>query len=126
MQARPHTPQSFTLFIRSKPSSRTPLQSLSWLSQISTPPLVIWHSQPSGSSLSRFTKPGLHASRRQRPMEQTAVALAKSQVLPQVPQFFGSVLRLKSSSTRPLQLSSRPLHSSGRGEHPSGPSGEGG
>jgi hypothetical protein len=95
------------------PSSTAPSQSLSTPSQVSTPPPVglHWYSQP-GTAGSTSTKPGSHAATSHAPAWQSALAWSRLQTLPQRPQLFSSVVRLKSSSIALSQSLSRSSHTS--------------
>src|SRR5690242_530828 len=80
---------------RSVSSSINPLQSLSTLSQISTPPFdsVHLYSQPLPTWLSISTQPAEHVSTRQKPPSHFENAFGTLQTFPQAPQFWGSVIR---------------------------------
>src|SRR5262245_51605065 len=89
--------------LKSKPSSTVPLQSLSRLSQVSTPPFVGSHSQPFDAFLSASTKSPTHVIVHW-PFTQSAVEFGAVQLLRHVPQLNGSVWRageFGSQSTMP-------------------------
>src|SRR4051812_16962511 len=92
-QVFPHCPQLSMSLLSAKPSSTTPLQSLSMLSQTSAPPSAPGQetSQPFEATPSRSACPGRHEPTAQRPPMQRGVALVRTQGEPQAPQLLGSI-----------------------------------
>src|SRR5256885_703055 len=111
-----HAPQLFTSVLKLKPSSICPSQLLSMRSQASTPLLVRTHaySQPSENSALQSEKPLAHACTPQVPcVQRYAETFDALHTRLHAPQWFGSVLKLKPSSTTPLQSLSRLSQTSG-------------
>src|SRR3954452_22585944 len=85
-------PQLAMLVMKSKPSSATPLQSLSRPSQASTPPLLFTHSQPFFGSLSASKNPATQVYW-QTPPRHCGLLLGAMQMVKHLPQFAMSVRR---------------------------------
>src|SRR5262245_33044423 len=85
-------PQFAGSLTKLKPSSTTPLQSLSRPSHASTPPFVFTHSQPLAGLLSASKKPAKQVDL-QTPFTQAGSALGTRHEVKQVPQFEMSVRR---------------------------------
>src|SRR5690349_13997883 len=83
--------------------STVPSQLSSRPLQISAPLKLHAYSQPSDVMPFRFTKPALHDEMTQPPALHDDVACGSVQTWPHMPQLRGSVIRLKPSSTVPLQ-----------------------
>src|ERR1700758_4754545 len=90
--------------MKSKPSSTVPLQLLSRLSQVSTPPFEGSHSQPFEAFLSASTKSPTQGIL-QTPATQSGTEVGAVQLLRHVPQLNGAVWRsaeaLSHSTTPP-------------------------
>ncbi len=111
--ARPHDPQLSGSVMVLKPSSTRPLQSLSRPSHTSGPDAGAGVLAAVGGVAVEVD--GARAARAHAARARDARGLgacAKTQPLPQRPQFARSLCRSKPSSTRPLQSLSRPSHTS--------------
>ncbi len=100
VQFRLQAPQCWTSFIvpAAGTSSTLPLQSLSMPSQISAPPFVSAHSQPSAASLFAFRNPLAQAPSTHRPALQERAAWRNVQCRPHPPQLSTSMSLSVSSS----------------------------